>query len=139
VGDRYPQSTRRNLNIYTSLLAPAPCGPVATTRLEAFREGVMDCEARIVLESALVEDAVKAKVPADLRDRIGKYLLERNQMIFKGMSTLQLSGPHHVYAVTWKYFPIVDGNTWYIGSAWQDRTRRLFALAAEVQKALGGK
>ena len=139
VGDRYPQSTRRNLNIYTSLLAPAPTGPVATTRLEVFREGVMDCEARILLEQAITEEAVKSKLPGDLADRIRKYLEDRTRMIFKGLSTLQLSGPHHTYAVTWKYFPVVDGNTWYIGSGWQDRTRRLFALAAEVQKALGQK
>jgi hypothetical protein len=137
VGDRYPQSTRRNLNIYTSLLAPAPTGPAATTRLEIFREGVMDCEARRLLEQAITEPSIKSQLPGDLAGRIQKYLEERTRMIFKGMSTLQLSGPHHTYAITWKYFPVVDGNTWYIGSGWQDRTRQLFALAAEVQKALG--
>ena len=99
----------------------------------------MDTEARILLEQAITEEAVKAKLPGGLADRIRKYLEERMRMIFKGMSTLQLSGPYHTYAITWKYFPIVDGNTWYIGSGWQDRTRQLFALAAEVQKALAAK
>jgi hypothetical protein len=137
VADRYPQSTRRNLNIYTSLLAPGPTGPVATTRLEVFREGVMDCEARIILEQALADEALKARLPAGLVQRMGQLLEGRTRLFFKGMSTLQLSGPHHTYATTWKYFPVVDGNTWYIGSGWQERSAKLFTLAGEVQKATG--
>lgn len=111
--------------------------PVATPRLEVFREGVMDCEARILLEQAITDESIKAKLHAGLAEKIQKHLVDRTRLFFKGMSTLQLSGPYHVYAVTWKYFPIVDGNTWYIGSGWQDRARELYALAGQVQKAMG--
>jgi hypothetical protein len=139
VADRYPQSTRRNLNIYTALLAPGPDGPIATARFEAFREGVQECEARIVLEQALTDEALRSRLPAELLARIQQALEERTRMLFKGMSTLQLSGPYHIYAVTWKYFPVIDGNTWYLGSGWQDRSRLLFSLAGEVHRILAAK
>ena len=110
---------------------------MATTRLEIFREGVQECEARICLERALTDEALKARLGPDLARRSQECLDERYMCLFKGMSTLRTSGGHHTHAVTWSYFPLVDGHTWYIGSGWQARSEKLYRLAAEVTKKLG--
>ena len=136
VTERYPHSQRRNLDIYVSLLAPGPGGPVATTRLEVFREGVQECEARICLEQALTDEQLAARLGPDLASRCQECLDERYMCLFKGMSTLRTSGPHHTHAVAWWYFSLVDGHTWYIGSGWQERSKKLYDLAAEVTKRL---
>ena len=52
-------------NLFTvpeSLLAPGPEGPVASDEMEAYREGVQECEARIAIERALGDEARKARL-----------------------------------------------------------------------------
>ena len=51
---RYPENHWRGLNIASWFLAPGPGGPVGTARLENLREGVQECEARILIEGALL-------------------------------------------------------------------------------------
>lgn len=54
---RYPETVWAQLNMDTAtecLSAPGPVGAVTTERFEQVREGVQDCEARIVIEKALL-------------------------------------------------------------------------------------
>ena len=130
---RYPQSSWRNLDPWAALLAPGPDGPVATTRFEAFREGVQDCEARICLEQALLDKAAREKLGDDLAQRCDRALAQRLRDMWRARSSLLLGewhggfGPHTMG---------IAGNIWYVGSGWQERARELYSLAAEVQKKL---
>ena len=38
----------------------------------------------------------------------------------------------------WQHHPAINGHLWFVGSGWQQRTRQLYALAAEVGAKLGG-
>ena len=73
---RYPENNWRNLDLIDWFLAPGPEGPVATARLENLREGVQECEARIIIESALTN--------ADRKSQLGEDLASRAQTISSG-------------------------------------------------------
>ena len=90
VHERYQEANWRNLSIDTSLLAPGPEGPAASQRFEAFREGVQECEARIAIESALSDEAVRARLGSDLVHRCQEYLATRQRMMWLSLSNLQL-------------------------------------------------
>ena len=126
-------------DICTSLLAPGPRGPVGTTRLEVLREGVQECEARIFIERALLDEKLKAKLGAKLAKRCQEALDERVRIMLRGLSSLQLTGNCYTYAtsVSWCKTPGVAGHAWFVASGWQERSRKLYALAAEVEQALG--
>ncbi|HOI55293.1 MAG TPA: hypothetical protein PLP01_08600 [Phycisphaerae bacterium] len=136
VWGRYPESSRRNLDLYTSLLAAAPEGPVATARYEAFREGLQECEARIFIERALTDKAQREILGDDLADRCQKALDERIVQMYRGLSGLQLSGHWWDQAVSWRGDDGIAGNTWFAASPWRDRSQRLYRLAAEVGRKL---
>jgi hypothetical protein len=138
VANRYPQSSRRNLDLYSSMLAPGAEGPMATTRLEAFRQGVEESEARIFVDKALVDTATKAKLGADLAKRCQDCLDERDWCAIKGMSHLYLAGPGWLYG-GWYDVEGPAGHIWFLGSGWRQRAEKLFALAGEVGQKLGGK
>ncbi|MFB3891874.1 MAG: glycoside hydrolase domain-containing protein [Phycisphaerae bacterium] len=136
-----PEGNWRSNDICTSFLAPSPDGPVATTRYEMMREGVQECEARITIERALVDEGLRKKLWDDLAARCQETLDERTRCMIRGISTLQLTGYWRQLAPLathesggWWNKPGIAGNAWFISSGWQDRTRKLFALAAEVQR-----
>jgi hypothetical protein len=133
---RYPEAHWRNLNICTSLLAPGPDGPASTNRFEAFREGIQECEARIFIEAALTDDDLRARLGPDLARRCQDTLDLRLTLMWKGLSSLQLNGHEFGYSTAWRWTPGVAGHYWFVGSGWQQRSRELYALAAEVQQAL---
>ena len=135
VAARYPQSSRRNLDLYTSMLAPGADGPVATTRLEVFRQGVEECEARIVIDQALVDKALREKLGEELAQRCQDALDERDWCTIKGMAHLQLCGPAWLYG-SWYDMEGPAGHIWNLGSGWQGRAEKLFSLAAEVARKL---
>jgi hypothetical protein len=124
VWERYPESSWRNLGIYTSLLGAGADGPLATPRLELFREGLQECEARIVIEKALSDEAAKARLGADLARQCQDALNERIARMMENMSNRPGCRP---------------GWAWTLGVDWQQRGEKLFALAGEVQKKLEGK
>jgi len=142
--DRYPESTWRNLFIADALLAPGPDGPVATDQFEAFREGIQECEARIVIERALSDEALRARIGADLARRCEDYLRDRHMMMWLSLSDLQLFydhpgakwGPRYL-AASWRSMPNNGGSHWFLGSGWQLRTEQLYTLAGEVTRRLG--
>ncbi len=57
--------------------------------------------------------------------------------MYKGMSSLRTTGPYFTHAISWWYFPVVDGNAWFIGSLWQERTEKLFTLTGQVTRKVG--
>ncbi|MCP4783681.1 MAG: DUF4091 domain-containing protein [Fuerstiella sp.] len=142
VSDRYPQSLWRNLDIRASLLAPGPTGPVATVRYEFLREGVQECEARIVIEQALTDEALRRKLGTDLASRCQTLLDERQICLWKaqGLSDKEIqsmgtvNNPGRSLDTRGR---TAGGNEWFINSDWQERTEDLFVAAAEVTKRLG--
>ncbi|MBN2581697.1 MAG: hypothetical protein JXL80_01420 [Planctomycetes bacterium] len=133
---RYPESSRRNLDLYTSMLAPAPEGPVATARYEVFREGLQECEARIFIERALTDKGVRETLGDDLAARCQDALDERIVLMYRGLSNLQLAGQWWDQAPVWRDCDGVAGNTWFAASGWQARSEKLYTLAAEVTRKL---
>jgi hypothetical protein len=143
VHDRYPESNWRNLIIRTSVLAPGVDGPAATIHFEAMREGLVDAEARIVIEKALTDPALRARLGEDFAVRCQQHLDERLRLMWLAQSNLQMHAGGYdsgvQYATGWRFAPGVYGQTWYISSGWQQRNEQLYLLAAEVQKRLAKK
>ena len=121
IWERYPESSWRNLGIYTSLLGPGEEGPLATPRLEVFREGLQECEARIVIETALCDEAAKGRLGADLAGRCQEAIGERMARMVENLGSRPGCRP---------------GWAWSLGNDWQGRSEKLFTLAAEVAAKL---
>jgi hypothetical protein len=144
--DCYPESTWRNLFIPESLLAPGPDGPAASDEMEAYREGVQECEARIVIERALSDESLRARLGADLVRRCEEHLQQRHIMMWLSLSDLQLFynypgakwGPSYM-ASAWRAGSNVGGSHWFLSSGWQLRAEQLYSLAGEVTRKLEGK
>jgi len=142
--ERYPESNWRNLIIQTSTLGPGPDGPVATTHLEAFREGVQECEARIEIERALGDEALRARLGEDLAARCEQYLRARHAMMWLSLSNLQCyydnltADWRRWMAKGWRGWATsgVSGHFWFLCSGWRERSYQLFSLAGEVSRAL---
>ena len=85
------------------MLAPGPDGPVASAQFKNLREGIQAAEALIAIEQALESK----KLAGDLEKRCQAIVAERINACREyklGMA----------------------------GQGWQDRDRRLFALAGEI-------
>ncbi|MEX0886319.1 MAG: glycoside hydrolase domain-containing protein, partial [Phycisphaeraceae bacterium] len=161
---RYPENHWRGLNINSWFLAPGVDGPVATARLENLREGVLECEARIVIESVLIDDARRQQLDPDLAERAQQVLDDHHWVMWRSIWTNEeelrmlgrISG-RSTYEAIWGGLSNagVDmpgfwegaarnkrseedrkGLAWYVAeSNWQDINERLFTIAAEVQRA----
>jgi len=140
ISARYPESSWRSNNLCSSLLAPGPDGPVATVRYEMTREGVQECEARIFIERALTDEKLRRRLGPELAGRAQAVLDERLRFMIKGVSPLNLEGYSPGLATNAKYSwwnnSGINGHRWFIGSGWQQRTRKLYATAAEVARKL---
>jgi hypothetical protein len=128
VADRYPEAHWRNLNVCNSLLAAGPSGPVASDRYEAFREGLQECEARIAIERVLSDPTLRSRLDEPLARRARAMLDERLDCMWKSLSR-DPAGSHR----DWRWHKGVGGHEWFLKSRWQDRSRKLFAMAAEVE------
>jgi len=132
---RYPEAHRRNLNLCNCILCPAPEGPAATDRFEAFREGVQECEARIAVERALLDPALKARLGDELARRAQSVLDERLACMWKALS----NNPSAASPGMWRWAPGPNGHAWFLQSGWQERSEKLFSLAGEVERKLNAK
>ena len=139
VTTRFPNSMWMNLNICNPLLAPGPAGAVATTKFEAFREGLEAAEARIVIERALADEKLKGRLGADLVARVEKALDERHVIMWKTLSNHKLAGTMFFQGTAWRWTPGTPAHNWFIGSLWQDRNELLFTLADEVTRKLAAQ
>ena len=141
VWGRYPQSFWHSCNLMNYMLLPGPTGAVASSRYEAMREGIQECEARIAIEQALTDESLKAKVGPDLAGRCQQLLDDRVWQELKAFSDLQLTGRTYASSANNWYYGCggVAGHYWYAGSGWRDRTQKLYDLAGEVVRKLQEK
>jgi hypothetical protein len=125
---RYPATNWNQLNMTTAtvdMLYPGPNGAASTARFEMLREGVQECEARISIEKALLDKALRAKLGEELAKKCEAILDERAQLIDEA------AGKRGQPARGWE---------WYADETkWPERTEKLFSAAAEVARAAGAK
>ncbi len=107
-----------------SYLFPAPEGPVATVRFEALRLGMQETEARIFIEKALVDKALRAKLGDELAQRAQEFLDDRVRAIMRAKDGRP--GSPVGSDASW---------LWYAGQ-FPESARTLFRLAAEVAAKL---
>ena len=144
VSARWPETYWHSLNIHSWYLAPGADGPVGTARLELLREGVQECEARIYLEAALTDPALKAKLGEELASRAQQLLddQQRNLWRAKGATDEDFAKYGHVPSYRTYDYDIMPkwnedaGNRWFIASGWQDRVAKLYSTAAEAAAKL---
>ncbi len=137
VWERFPGADWGYLNIRSSTLAPGPDGPVATTRYEYLREGVQECEARIVLERALDEAELREKLGEDLAGRCEELLREHQLAQWRGQLSWQ-SGKSRRFSLQMIRPGVYNltGYLYFLDSGWQERSLDLYRLAGEVERAL---
>ena len=136
---RYPQSDWRNLNLHSHVFAPGPDGAVSTQRYEALREGHQAAEARVYIESVLVDEQRRERIGERLAESAQAGLDDRLNAAWVGSSTLRLHGAQWHYAsrgMTWNEQPHIAGERWLRSFNWQDKDRKLYELAAEIAQAL---
>jgi len=136
VWDRYPQSSWRNLDLCNYVLGPGPDGPAALAAYEYLREGVQHCEARIFLERALTDKALREKLGEELAAKCQAALDERHWAFAKGLAPHVTNDSSNRVTLTWRGWEPVAGNTWFTGSGWQERSQALYALAGEAARKL---
>jgi hypothetical protein len=149
---RYPENNWRNLDLIDWFLAPGPDGAVATTRLECLKEGIQECEARIVMEDALLNASKKARLGEDLAGRCQAALDEHHWAMWKTVCPDE-EALKKIGKISEGRFPAeglakagrtvtpaeaAQGQAWF-AQGWQDREKKLFVLAGEVAAKLGGK
>jgi hypothetical protein len=111
-------------------LAAGPDGPASTERFEMGIEGIQECEARIFIEKALADEALRAKLGDGLAKRCQDMLDEKTRYVSWGNQQNTNQSLHC-------YLPGGPlGCGWYAGSNWMARTDKLYAAAAEVAKAI---
>ncbi len=122
---RYQATHWGTMNWGQTWLAAAPEGPAATIAIESLREGTQWGEARIFIQDAVL----------DRRDVLGEELAKRAQGILD----------ERIRLVRWAGTMPGRGDIppfgeyWHAGSGWAERNGKLYAAAAEVARALGGK
>jgi hypothetical protein len=104
-----------------AFLAPGPDGPVSTTRFEILREGLQECETRLIVESVLADDSMRSQLPEALVKRC-RDMLDARGKVFR-----------LVAAGGWGHY---EGWVWFGSSGWEDRAVELFTCAGEVGRAL---
>jgi hypothetical protein len=120
--NRYPEAKWSQLTVSEacgSFLAPGPDGAVSTVRFENLREGIQECEARISIEKALVDKALRGKLGDELAKKCEDVLAERTTAILDAFKRGKQS----------------KGWDWF-ATDWQARSDKLFAAAAEVAAKL---
>jgi hypothetical protein len=135
IWQRYIHSSWRNLDLHSYCLAPGPVGPVASSRYELLREGVQHCEARIVIEEALLRDELRAKLGDELAKRCHDVLLRRQHAMARGLHHFSMDQPQNRAITNWRAGDELAGQAWFAGSDWQQRSLELFSLADEVARA----
>jgi hypothetical protein len=106
--------------VIASLLAPGKEGPLSGQRFEMIREGAQEAEARVFVQNALLDEAARAKLPAELADRANKLCNKRTRT-FRHFSEYYLGGATEFFMSD---------------EFWRQPSLELYQMAAEVAKAL---
>lgn len=128
---RDPKTSWGNAGLRASWLASGSNGAIPTSEYIFLREGIQECEARIFIEKALVNDATKARMGDELVKRCQRVLDERTRYI---MWVFDLSYVN--YNIRGCIIGEPLGLNWYSGSGWQRRSGSLFELAGEVARVI---
>ena len=133
VNDRFIEVAGYLHSLHSYVLEPQPAGPAAMNRLVALEEGIQECEARIYIEDALVNKKLAQRAP-DLAKRCQEALDDRLLYMWMGLDNMRFGG----WGVTaWRFQPGVSGHAWLLNTAYQERTKELYALAGEVEQKIG--
>ncbi|MFH1022039.1 MAG: glycoside hydrolase domain-containing protein [Planctomycetota bacterium] len=100
-------------------------GAVPTVRSEMIRENAQEIEARVFIEKALLDEAKKATLGADLAKRCQDALDERIRYCIGGGGDSECTS--------------AEDEIWFISSGVQQRMEKLFGLASEVFAKMGGE
>jgi hypothetical protein len=123
----------RNLDIRVALLAAGPDGAEPTSRFEMLREGVQECEARIFIEKALLDDRLRAKLGGPLPEKCQAILDDRTRAIGRAFLTERRGRKGLGNSVS------AAGYDAYLQWDWQKHSDRLYAAAARVAARLARK
>ena len=132
VDERFLEVTGYLHKLHSYVLEPQADGPTAMTRLVALEEGIQECEARIYIENALVNEGL-AQLAPDLAKRCQEALDERLLYMWKGLDNMQFGGWG---VASWRFQAGISGHAWLLSTDHRERTKELYGLAGEVQTAL---
>jgi hypothetical protein len=79
------------------------------------------------------------KLDGDLAARAEKLVLSRTAMVRIALDNHAVDGFAKDAGHDWWSTPGEVGYQWFIGSDWQAESDRLYALAAEVARKIGGR
>jgi len=118
------------LNNYqvTYVVTPGREGPITGVRLEVLREGLQEAEARIFVQNALLDENLRARLGDDLARRARAVCDERTRAL-RYLSEYTIC---NAAKEPWASHFI------FSSYPWRERSARLYELAAEVARALGG-
>lgn len=143
---RYPASNWSQLDAMVKALVPAgPDGAMASAHLEMLREGLQEAEARIFIESVLIDKTQRAKLGEDLAGRCRQALDERAVYFLPNLDHQQDSGFQiriiPPYLLGWDNYAYSGVRAmiftrFFQHTGWQARTEKLFTLADEVAQAV---
>jgi glycosyl hydrolase family 123 len=121
---RYPlHSAWWQLRVQTNFLSSGPNGALPSVHFEMLRQGVQDSEARIFIETALLDKALRAKLGEELAGRVQRVLDERTWMLSHGQ----------------RRFARTRTAPWFFEAEFTERENKLYAAAAAVTQALARK
>ena len=132
---RYPSTGWRNLDWMLRAFAhPGPDGAMATCRSEMMREGLQECEARVLIEKAL--DG--GKLAGSIKRRCTQFIQDRTYMVRVALDNQFTDGFAKDAGHSWWSTPGQLGYHRHIGAGvWQRNSEELYALASEVVAATG--
>jgi hypothetical protein len=117
---RYPHSNWSQLNLGTAasrLLAPGQDGALSTVRFELLLGGIQEAEARIFIESALLDKKLPEAMAKRLQEILDERVLKLREAYLVGDARRKNR---------WDWFANESG--------WQERAEKLFAAAAEAER-----
>lgn len=118
--NRYPLSSWAQLSLYNlAFTYPGEDGALGTVRLEMLREGAQESEARSFIEKALADKALHGRLGDDLAQKAREILSVRPGYTVKKVQASAISDEK------------------FAEGPWQDRSAKLYAVAAEVALRLG--
>jgi hypothetical protein len=116
-------------------IAPGKNGPVPTTRSRMLQQSLQDMEARMFIENAIMEPALKAKLGPDLAKRV-KELCDERTREFSYFSLQYRAAMRNLFGICGADS---DSSARGLPEGWNDLEKRMYRLTDEVQRALDRK
>jgi len=126
ISSRFPLSGWGNLNLKMKpYLRPGSDGPESTARFEMLKEGIQECEARIVIDQALVDPDKRAKLGEEFAARCQALLDDRTRVLIDHVGTWENRSADRYRT-----------EAGFAKSGWQERSGKLYDAAAQVTRIL---